>query len=103
MLLYKSQRNQNLQRDALFSGWTMYGAFAGICMIQGNTILLNIYFGPLANTAFGIANNIYNAFNSLANSIVLAFRPRMIKTYAAKIIQIYPNFLQQTTNLSSPC
>lgn len=67
-----------------FSGWTMYGAFAGICMIQGNTILLNIYFGPLANTAFGIANNIYNAFNSLANSIVLAFRPRMIKTYAAK-------------------
>ena len=66
-----------------FSGWTMYGAFAGIGIIQGNTILLNIFFGPLANAAFGVANNIYNAFVSLTNSMAIPFRPRMIKSYAA--------------------
>jgi O-antigen/teichoic acid export membrane protein len=67
-----------------FSGWTMYGAFAGIGLLQGNNILLNLFFGPLANAAFGVANNIYNAFTSLTNSVVLAFRPRMIQQYAAR-------------------
>lgn len=67
-----------------FSGWTMYGAFAGIGLIQGNNILLNVFFGPKANAAFGVANNVFNAFTSLANSAVLPFRPRMIKSYSAR-------------------
>ena len=78
-------KDHHIYRELLsFSGWTMYGAFAGIGMIQGNIILLNIFFGPLANAAFGVANNIYNAFISLTNSVVLAFRPRIIKEYAAR-------------------
>lgn len=77
-------KNINIYKELLaFSGWTIYGAFAGTTMIQGSSILLNIYFGPLANAAFGIANNIYNAFTSLSNSVILAFRPQMIKSYAA--------------------
>lgn len=76
--------NTGLYRELLsFSGWTMYGAFAAVGMMQGNTILLNMYFGPLANAAFGVATNIYNAFTSLMNSVVLSFRPRMIQSYAA--------------------
>lgn len=53
-------------------------------MIQGNTILLNIFFGPIVTAAFGIALQINNAFNALCNSLVLAFRPPMIKAYAEK-------------------
>lgn len=66
-----------------FSFWTTISSVAGISIIQGSSILLNIFFGPLANAAFGVANNLYNAFNSLSNSVVLAFRPVMIKTYSA--------------------
>ena len=81
---YCRVRNKSIYRELLsFSGWTMYGAFAAVGMMQGNTILLNIYFGPLANAAFGVATNIYNAFISLMNSVVLSFRPRMIQSYAA--------------------
>jgi O-antigen/teichoic acid export membrane protein len=48
-------RNKSIYRELLsFSGWTMYGAFAAVGMMQGNTILLNMYFGPLANAAFGV-------------------------------------------------
>lgn len=65
-----------------FSGWTMYGAIAGTGMIQGSTLLLNVFFGPVANAAFAVANNIYNAFNSVTNSIVLSFRPAMVQSYA---------------------
>lgn len=65
-----------------FSGWTFFGSMANVGLIQGSTILLNIFFGPIANAAFGIANNVYNAFNSLTNSIILPFRPAMIKAYS---------------------
>lgn len=82
---YSKVTDFGLHRELLsFSGWTMYGAFAAVGMMQGNTILLNVYFGPLANAAFGVATNIYNAFTSLINSVVLSFRPRMIQLYAAK-------------------
>lgn len=66
-----------------FTGWSMLGSMAGVGLIQGSAILLNIFFGPLANAAFAIATSIYNAFLSLGNSIVLAFRAPMIKAYAS--------------------
>ena len=81
---YYMVRNHGIYKDLLsFSGWTMYGSFAGVGMIQGNNILLNVFFGPLANAAFGVAVNIYNAFTSLSNTVALPFRPQMIKSYAA--------------------
>lgn len=69
-----------------FIGWTSLGSFSGVGLVQGSIILLNIFFGPLANAAFGIANNIYNALMSLGNSTIVAFRPATIKSYAANDI-----------------
>ena len=65
-----------------FSGWTMYSALAAIATTQGNTVLLNIFFGPITTAAFAISNQILHAFQALGNSIVLAFRPPMVKSYA---------------------
>lgn len=65
-----------------FSGWTLFGSLASVGVFQGNTILLNLFFGPIVNTAFGIALQINNAFNTFCNSIVLAIRPAMTRSYA---------------------
>ena len=82
---YKKVEHKTVYQELLsFSGWTMYGNLSGMAMIQGSTILLNVFFGPIANAAFAIANQIYNALGSLSNTIVLAFRPAMIKSYAEK-------------------
>lgn len=67
-----------------FSGWSFYGALAGVGMTQGSSVILNVFFGPLINAAFGIANQIYNAINTLTNCIVIAFRPAMIKSYSSQ-------------------
>ena len=67
-----------------FSGWSFYGALAGVGMTQGSSVILNAFFGPLINAAFGIANQIYNAINTLTNCIVIAFRPAMIKSYSSQ-------------------
>ena len=80
---YCRPRNKALYKEiSTFSGWTFFGSVSNAGMIQGNTILLNVYFGPVINAAFGIALQINNAFSALCNTMVLAFRPPIIKAYA---------------------
>lgn len=79
---YKRVSNNLLTKQILsFSGWTMFGSVAKVFMIQGSTIVLNIFFGPITNAAFAISLQINNAFNALSNSMILAIRPAMIKAY----------------------
>lgn len=67
-----------------FSGWTMYSALAAVGMTQGITILLYMFFGPIATAAYAIAQQVFHAFAALSNSIVVAFRPAMVKSFAEK-------------------
>lgn len=67
-----------------FSGWTMYSALAAVGMTQGITILLYMFFGPIATAAYAIAQQVFHAFTALSNSIVVAFRPAMVKSFAEK-------------------
>lgn len=82
-----------------FSGWTMLGPVARVGMVQGNTILLNIFFGPVANVAFAIAMQINNAFGTLANCIILALRPPMIKAYAENNVQYLNNLFSASNKI----
>lgn len=80
---YRRIENMQQIKELLsFSGWTFYSTFAGIATIQGSVLTLNVFFGPIVNTAFTIGNQIYNAMNSLSGSTIVAFRPAMIKSYA---------------------
>ncbi|MBW4758558.1 lipopolysaccharide biosynthesis protein [Prevotella denticola] len=80
---YTKTKDKILYQHLLqFSGWTMFGSLANMGMNQGNTILINLFFGPISNMAFAIAMQISNAFNALSNSMVLSFRPAMMKAYA---------------------
>lgn len=72
------------RRITSFSAWTLFGSLANVGLFQGNTLLLNVFFGPVINAAYGVALQINNAFVSLCNSVVLAFRPLMIRTTAQK-------------------
>lgn len=81
---YRRQKDSSLYMELLtFSGWTFYGSVAGVALIQGNTLLINRFFAPVINAAFAVAVQIQNAFIQLCNSVVLAIRPAMIRSYAA--------------------
>lgn len=71
------------RRMTSFGGWTMLGSLSSTGMMQGNTILINVFFGPVANAAFAISQQINVAFNSLCSNAVIPLRPAMIKAYAA--------------------
>lgn len=65
-----------------FSSWTFLGSLAGVLLYQGNTVLLYMFFGTLTTAAFAISLQINHAFSTLTNSVVLAFRPGMIRSFA---------------------
>lgn len=95
---YINVKDSSLYKKILsFSGWTLFGSFAKITMIQGSTLLLNSFFGPITNASFAIAIQISNAFTSLSNNMVLAVRPAMIKSYAEK----NETYLKQLFNFSN--
>ncbi len=80
---YCYTNDKKLYKEILsFSGWTMFSSFASIGINQIQTILINMFFGPLANAARAISVQINNAINSFTSSFIVAVRAPMIKTYA---------------------
>lgn len=74
--------NQHIRPMLSFSTWTLLGSLAGSALIQGNTILINIYSGNISNAAFAVAISIYSAILQVGNSIFVAIRSRMIQSYS---------------------
>lgn len=65
-----------------YSTWILIGSFSFVINTQGVNILLNLFFGPIANAAYAIGNQVKNAVNSFAGSFFTATRPPIIKSYA---------------------
>lgn len=65
-----------------YSIWILVGSFSFIVNTQGINILFNLFFGPIANAAYAIGNQVKTAVNSFASSFFTATRPPIIKSYA---------------------
>jgi len=83
-----------------YSGWTFYGSLSGVANIQGNNLLLNIFFGPLANAAQAVAFQVSNAVSSFCNNIFVVFRPPIVKSYADKDILNVMNLFYLSSRMS---
>lgn len=82
-IYYQKVKDEKLYRQVLsFSGWTIYGSIAGALMFQGNMVSLNVYVGPVANAAFAVALQLYNAISSFGNNVIMAVRPQMVMNYS---------------------
>lgn len=65
-----------------FSSWNIFGTFAYMLKGQGLNMILNLFFGPIVNTARGISYMIMNAIQGFQSNIVIAFRPQIVQSYA---------------------
>ncbi len=78
-------RDKSIYREMLsFSGWTLFGTFAGISLFQINSIFVNIFFGAAFSASRAIAIQLYNALNSFVNNFLIVVKPPIIKKYANK-------------------
>ena len=60
----------------------MIGALANILRGQGLNILINLFFNPVLNAAYGIALQVNNAITNFTNNFYTAVRPQLVKLYA---------------------
>lgn len=82
MRLQEVKEKKLYQQMLSFSGWAIYGSIAGALMFQGNMLTLNVFVGPLANAAFAVALQLYNAISSFGNNVIMAVRPQMVMNYS---------------------
>ena len=60
----------------------MFSSSASIGVSQLVTMITNVFFGPIVNSARAIAFQVSSAMNSFTGNIIMAVRPPMIKQYA---------------------
>lgn len=83
-----------------FSGWSLFGSVASMTANQGLNILLNAFFGVAINAAMGIATQINAAINQFVTNFQIAFRPQIIKSYAANEIEMLHKLIFNTSKYS---
>lgn len=71
------------QRLFAYSWWDLIGNVSVMLQGQGINVLLNMFFGPVVNTARAISYQVQGALTQFANNFMLATRPQIIKLYAA--------------------
>lgn len=80
----KFQKDKPLYKQLFsYSWWDLIGNISGMLQGQGINILLNMFFGPIMNTARAISYQVQGALTQFANNFMLASRPQIIKLYAA--------------------
>lgn len=65
-----------------FSGWNLFGCASVTLQNQGINILINIYFGTIANAARAIAMQINQKILQFVNGFQTAINPQIVKLYA---------------------
>lgn len=67
-----------------YMGWSFLGSTSRVLTIQGQAIILNMFFGPVVNAAKAIADKINTIIYSFVSNFYMAVTPQIIKTYAVK-------------------
>lgn len=71
----------------LFSGYDLFGNMSVMVYLQGLPIILNLFYGVVANAASGIGTTITGAIKGFSWSVSSAFIPQVTKQYAAGKIE----------------
>lgn len=83
-----------------FSSWTLIGSMSVVALSQGIAILVNIFFGVIANASLGLSDQVLAAINRVTGNFQTAFNPQIIKSYAAGDLQYLHKLISQSSKLS---
>ena len=98
---YIVTKDKSLYKQLLsFSGWSLFGGVANIGAGQGLSIILNYFFGVVVNAALGISNQVGTALSSFIVSFQTAFKPQLVKSYAAGNLKYFINLTLTTSKYS---
>ena len=76
-------RPAKLRKILSFTGWNLYYNASETIRLQGINIIINRFFGVVLNASCSLASMIQGVCWVLGHNITAAFRPQIIKQYAA--------------------
>jgi len=65
-----------------YTGWHLIGNSATVLKNQGVDIILNAFYGPIANAAKGVANQVLSAVSGFAGNFMIALNPQITQSYS---------------------
>lgn len=93
--------NKSLFKElTTYTGWNLFGSISAMLVNQGQSILLNIFFGPAVNAAKAIADKIYNVVLNFSTNLYMAISPQIIKSYAANDFQRTQNLVLKSSRIT---
>lgn len=80
---YRYVKDKGLFKEMLgFAGWNFFGNAAAVLNTQGINLLINVFFGVVANSARGIASQVDAAVNQFVVTFSTAVNPQITKSFA---------------------
>ena len=83
-----------------YAGWNLFGNLAHVTIGQGLNILLNLFFGPVVNSARGIAYQVNTAVSGFVINFQMAMNPQIFKSYAANDLKYMHQLIFQGAKYS---
>lgn len=83
-----------------FSGWNLFGNIATVARGQGNNMVLNLFFGVVANAAYGISMVVNGVVSSFITNFMVAVNPQITKTYAKGEIEAMHRLISLSSKFS---
>ncbi len=75
--------NKPLFKEILsYSGWNLFGSMSSMAKDTGLNVILNMFFAPAVNAAYGIASQVNGVVYQFFASFYNAVNPQVIKYYA---------------------
>lgn len=73
-----------LKRMLVFSGWDLYGNLSVSFRNQGQSLILNMFFGVVVNAACSVANQVSGVIMAFGSNILTAVKPQITKSFATR-------------------
>lgn len=83
-----------------YSGWNLFGNIAAVARGQGSNILLNLFFGPVANASYTITLMVQGIIGNFVSNFQVAVNPQIIKNYAKGDKQSSLNLMYKSAKFS---
>lgn len=90
----------NFKRILSFTGWNMVGSLAGVLAESGVGLLFNTFCGVILNAAIGLSNQINGALSGFVSGYQTAFKPQLVKSYAAREMEGFYGLLCRSSKFS---
>ncbi|WP_303236456.1 lipopolysaccharide biosynthesis protein [Phocaeicola coprophilus] len=88
------------QKMWAFTGWNFIGGTAVVLKDQGVNVLLNLFIGPVINTARGLSATVAGAVTSFVGNFMTALNPQITKSYASGDYEYMWKLIERGTRFS---